>query len=419
MNFLLNVNIAVALLKSRKKQTIIAAVGVMFSITMFITLLGFMNGLNAMLDSLILNRTPHIRLYNELKPAGKQPIEISLNSNHTMHVIQSVKPSSKSLNIRNYQSVLSSVLADERVLGTSPKLSVQVIYNVGPTDMAGVVNGVDLQKEMDLFFFKDYVPEGNPIWAEQIPNSIILGKVAAEKMMAKVGDMITVSGPTGEQLSMKVVGFFQSGIQDFDKVQSYTSLETAQKLMGKNSQYITDLQIKLKDLQAAPQMAKEYAMKYDVDAIDLQTANSQFETGTKIRSIISYAVGITLLIVAGFGIYNILNMMIYEKMDTIAILKATGFSGPDVRMIFLFIAMFIGLSGALLGLVFGFALSSLVDLVPFNVPALPTVTSLPVDYNPKFYIIGAIFGTITSYFAGYFPSRKASQIDPVQIIRGK
>jgi lipoprotein-releasing system permease protein len=61
----------------------------------------------------------------------------------------------------------------------------------------------------------------------------------------------------------------------------------------------------------------------------------------------------------------------------------------------------------------------LVDLVPFNVPALPTVTSLPVDYNPKFYIIGAIFGTITSYFAGYFPSRKASQIDPVQIIRGK
>ena len=74
-------------------------------------------------------------------------------------------------------------------------------------------------------------------------------------------------------------------------------------------------------------MAKEYSTLYDVDTEDIQTANSQFETGSTVRSLISYAVGITLLIVAGFGIYNILNMMIYEKMDSIAILKATGFSG--------------------------------------------------------------------------------------------
>jgi lipoprotein-releasing system permease protein len=58
--------------------------------------------------------------------------------------------------------------------------------------------------------------------------------------------------------------------------------------------------------------------------MDYQTANSQFETGSTVRSI-SYSVGIVLLIVAGFGIYNILNMMIYEKMDSIAILKAQGF----------------------------------------------------------------------------------------------
>lgn len=85
----------------------------------------------------------------------------------------------------------------------------------------------------------------------------------------------------------------------------------------------------------APEAAKEYRTKFSVDAIDAQTANSQFETGSNVRSIISYAVGITLLIVAGFGIYNILNMMIYEKMDSIAILKATGFSGNDVKWIFI------------------------------------------------------------------------------------
>ena len=59
--------IAVTILRAKLRQSIVAAVGVMFSITMFVTLLGFMNGLNGLLDGLILNRTPHVRLYNELK----------------------------------------------------------------------------------------------------------------------------------------------------------------------------------------------------------------------------------------------------------------------------------------------------------------------------------------------------------------
>jgi lipoprotein-releasing system permease protein len=73
-----------------------------------------------------------------------------------------------------------------------------------------------------------------------------------------------------------------------------------------------------------------------------------------LERLISYAVGITLLIVAGFGIYNILNMMIYEKMDSIAILKATGFSGKDVQKIFIGIAITIGLFGGMLGLLVWF-----------------------------------------------------------------
>jgi hypothetical protein len=60
-------SIALTLLRAKLRQSIMAAVGVMFSITMFVTLLGFMNGLNHLLDGLILNRTPHVRLYNELK----------------------------------------------------------------------------------------------------------------------------------------------------------------------------------------------------------------------------------------------------------------------------------------------------------------------------------------------------------------
>lgn len=73
--------------------------------------------------------------------------------------------------------------------------------------------------------------------------------------------------------------------------------------------------------------------------------------------------------------------MIYEKMDAIAILKATGFSGLDVNNIFLFIALTIGFSGGLLGLLFGFLISLGIDQVPFETKSLPSVTTYPVNYN--------------------------------------
>ena len=223
----------------------------------------------------------------------------------------------------------------------------------------------------------------------------------------------------GERFPLKVVGYFQSGIQEYDKVQCYASVSTIQKLAGKTSNYITDIQVKLKDIGSAPAIANEFGKLFNIDTEDIQTANSQFETGTFIRTLISYAVGITLLIVAGFGIYNILNMMIYEKMDSIAILKATGFSGRDVKRVFLLIALSIGFFGGLVGLLIGFMLSSIIDQIPFITAALPTIKTYPINYNPLFYLIGSSFSLVTTYLAGWFPARKASKIDPVVIIRGK
>ena len=419
MNSKLIYRIAKALMLARWKQTLVAAIGVTFSITMFVTLLGFMNGLNDLLDSLILNRTPHIRLYNEVKPSVKQPINESVDYKDKKNFITSIKPNSSRIEIYNVTSIIKTLKQDKRVIGVAPKISAQVFYNVGETDLTGVINGIDPFVENKLFSFHEYVTTGNFMDVVNIPNSIILGKVAAEKMLAEIGDLIQVTTPKGERMQLKVVGYFQSGLQDIDKVQSYCSIATTQKLLGKTNNFITDLQLKLTDMTAAPRIAKEYQKLFEIDAIDIQTANAQFDTGSSIRTLISYAVGITLLIVSGFGIYNILNMMIFEKMDSIAILKATGFSGREVKYVFITIGVLIGLIGGLFGLLFGFGFSVLIDNLPFNTAAMPTVTTFPVNYNPKFYIIGTMFSIITTYLAGYFPAKKASKIDPVIIIRGK
>jgi lipoprotein-releasing system permease protein len=419
MKIKLIAQISAALLRARLKQTMVAAFGVTFSITMFITLLSFMAGLNDLLDNLILNRTPHVRLYNEIGPSQIQPIAKSTAYPGAYHFVKHVKPKNELLEIRNSEAIIKALKTDPNVRGVAPKIMVPIFYNVGAINLTGVINGIDVDAENRLFTFQDYVVQGKTIDLKNTPNSIILGIGAARKMLVQIGDNIQITTSDGTRFPLKVVGFFQSGIDEVDKVQSYATLATTQKILGKPASYVTDIQIKLFDMTSAPTLAKKYSTLFEVDAIDIQTANAQFETGSSVRTLISYAVGITLLIVAGFGIYNILNMMIYEKMDSIAILKATGFSGKDVNALFITIALTIGLVGGALGLVFGFGLSAVIGEIPFNTASLPTVKTYPINYNPKFYLIGAVFSIITTYLAGYFPSKKASKIDPVDIIRGK
>ena len=419
MNIRLIFRISRALLLARWKQTLVAAIGVTFSITMFIALLSFMAGLNDLLDGLMLNRTAHIRLYNEIKPNVNQPVNISNDFKYSYNFIRSVKSGSNRQEIYNSGAIIQALKTDKRVTGIAPKITAQVFFNDGSIDLTGIISGIDVQEESKLFHFNDYVISGNPLDIKNISNSIILGSGLADKLIAGIGDVVQVTTVTQQRFPLKVVGFFQSGVQELDKVQSYASIGTVQKILGKPNNYITDIQIKLRNLNEAPTIAKEYALLFQADAEDIQTANAQFETGSFVRTLISYLVGITLLIVAGFGIYNILNMMIYEKMDSIAILKATGFSGADVNYIFMVIALSIGLFGGLLGLLFGFLLSLVIDQIPFITASLPTVKTYPVSYNPVFYFIGSSFSIITTFLAGWAPARKASRIDPVIIIRGK
>ena len=419
MNTKLIIDIAINLIRARLKQSVVAAVGVTFGIAMFVTLLGFMNGLNNLLDGLMLNRTPHVRLYNEVKPSPDQPVLISKDYKNTTNFIQSIKPKDRGREIYNSKAIINILKQDKRVIDVAPKVTAPVFFNAGSIEIAGVVNGIDVPAEEHLFKVSDYIIEGNVFDLNNENNTIIIGKGLAEKMLVKIGDVIKITTIKGGLVSLKIVGVMQIGIAEIDNTMSYTSLRTAQMLLGESASYITDIQVKLTDVLMAPEVAKEYQAKFKTDVIDAQTANSQFETGSSVRSIISYAVGITLLIVAGFGIYNILNMMIYEKMDSIAILKATGFSGNDVKWIFISLSLIIGVVGGLFGLLFGFGLSNIIDAIPFETASLPTIKTYPIDYKYTYYVIGFTFAVCTTTIAGLFPALKASKIDPVEIIRGK
>jgi lipoprotein-releasing system permease protein len=419
MNLRLILSISKTHLLSRKKQSIIAALGVTFGIGTYIIMMGFMNGLNGLLDGLILNRTPHIHLYNEIRVSEKQPIDRSIFFGNKERFVRSVKPMQSQTRIHNAIPLMHFLEKQPYTKGVTAQVKAQAFYLGGSIQLNGSITGVDVMKEATLYNLNDYIIEGSCHALQSNENGILIGAGVAKKLSLAVGDVVQLASTKGEIIALKIEGLYQSGLADIDNIQSYVNLKTAQRLMGEGTNYITDVNIKLYAIEKAPALAKDMEQLFHLRAIDIQQANAQFETGSSIRTMISYAVSITLLIVAGFGIYNILNMLIYEKMNDIAILKATGFSGNDVKYIFISQAIIIGLVGGILGLIIGYGVTVIIDHTPFDTQALPTLKTFPVVYDPKYYIIGILFAMIATFFAGYLPSRRAEKMDPVDIIRGQ
>ena len=418
-NWKLILSISKTHLLSKFKQTATASLGVTFGIGAYITLVCFMTGMNKMLDDLILNQTPHIHIYNEIKATKHQPITLLKEFKENIHTIQSVRPKQSQKKIQNALPILKLLNGDERVKKALPQLKTQIFYIAGSIELGGNLTGVNILEEAKIFNIRDYIVEGSAEALYSNINGILLGIGIAKKMSLKVGDRVQISTINGDIFPLKIVGFYQSGIADLDAIQSFSNIKTVQRIMGKTDNFITDINVKLYNIENAFSMAKQFEKQFNLTAVDIKTANAQFETGTTIRNLITYAVSITLLIVAGFGIYNILNMLIYEKMNDIAILKATGFSGKDVQLIFMSEAMIIGVVGGILGLIVGFILSHIIDLIPFETEALPTIKTYPINFNSWYYLIGMVFALISTFLAGYLPSQKAKKIDPVTIIRGQ
>ncbi|MEN8790090.1 MAG: FtsX-like permease family protein, partial [Flavobacteriaceae bacterium] len=372
-NWKVILQIAKTHLVTKMKSTVTASLGVTFGIGAYITLVSFMTGLNKMLDDLILNQTPHIHLYNEIEPSAQQPVALYREFEEAINIVHSVKPKKSQRKIHNALPILNYLRQKENVKGASPQLRAQIFYLSGSIEIGGNLIGIEVMEEIRLSNFQDYIVKGSAEALLNSENGILLGSGLADKMSLSIGDRVQISTVKGDVFPLKIVGIYQSGIADIDNIQSYTNLKTVQRIQGEAENYITDINIKLFDLAEAVPMARQLQKQFNVKATDIIAANAQFETGSNIRNLITYAVSVTLLIVAGFGIYNILNMLIYEKMKDIAILKATGFSGKDVQLIFMSQAMIIGLVGGAIGLIIGFVLSRVIDRIPFETEALPTI----------------------------------------------
>jgi lipoprotein-releasing system permease protein len=403
-------------LLSRPRQTIVAMLGVTFGIGMFIAMVSLMTGLNNFTEELTMTSSPDIHIYHDV--TQDRPSIVGEQNPGGLNYVHNQKPKKETAKIRSALHIAEILRKDERVSGVAPMLASQVFYNFGAVQLNGSIFGVDILEEDKLFDLRSKMKSGRIEDLKASHDGIIMGSGLAKKLNTRTGERVIITTPQGYTMTLKIVGLFQMGIGTVDNVRSYANISTVQTILQQDKSYVTDINIKLRDLHQAKAIAPEYQKTFHYKAEDWETANATFLTGVIIRNILTYSVSITLLVVAGFGIYNILNMTIYSKIKDIAILKAMGFSGTDVKNIFLIQALVIGLIGSVVGLGIGYGLSLLISQAPFNGGDVISLDHLPVNFDPFYYVIGMIFGVSTTALAGYMPSRKASKVDPIEILRG-
>jgi lipoprotein-releasing system permease protein len=410
----INYQIAATYLWSKVKQTIVALLGVTFGISMYVFMNSFMSGVNLAQNRLAFSTLAHVRIYND-RPADRSDLVSRVYPAGTIANIRNRKIIKYTDGIKNSTEIIHYLHSLPIVQTVAPEVNINVFFkNVG-NKVNGTLSGVDVANEDRLFLMSQLMVRGN--WKDLAgrPDGIITGAELAKSLSLKVDDNLNILTADGVSHTYKVIGIFQTNLSSVDKTKAYLSIAATRQLLAENQDYVTDIQVNVIDFKLANQLVSQIAplIPYKVESWSM--ANAQLEAGSNLRDVIAVAVSMTILLVAGFGIYNIMNMTINEKIREIAILKAMGFSGFDIRRIFLTMSSVIGFVGGLIGMGLGYLVSRLVNQVPFNVAGLAT---LPMDYDPRDYILAFSFGLVTTFVAGYFPSRKASRIDPVTIIRG-
>lgn len=401
-------------LTSKFRQLLVAVLSVMFGISMYIFMNGFMSGVNNAQSEITFTSMAHIKIYNDLK--DEVPVLLPKpEDENTIQMVNNARNIQYTEGIKNTEPIVEAIKDFKQVTGITEQLNETVFLRNGITQQNANLSGVEVENEDKLFGTSQYMKEGNFFDLEKRSDGIILGTKLSKNLGVGMGNNITIITSSGISKVYKVIGLIETGSSSVDKSRAIVSIHTARQLFSKNRSYATEILVNVRDYNKADEVAKVMASVTDYKVEPWMEGNSQLDSANILRDILAIAVSLTILIVAGFGIYNIMNMTVNEKIKEIAILKAMGFNGKDIVEIFLTQSIVIGFIGGIVGMIFGNIISRIISHIPFKIASLST---LPMDFNTSDYIMAFVFGIIITLIAGYLPARNASKVDPVEIIRG-
>lgn len=403
-----NSSIAKTYVVSNKRLTAVAVMGVLLGMSVYIFMNSLLVGFDKSANDSIFSSMAHIRVYK-----NDEISKVLKSDSVSQSLIVNPKVVPQNNTIINPKMVGATILTLKDVTVVTPQVNASVFFNNGKSQLPGMAYGILPDEANRMYDIKSTIVDGNFEMLSSNPNGIIVGSGIAEKINLAINDKINLTSSKGVNRTFNVVAIFKSNNSKIDDSKSYINLAASQQLLKERNTYITDINVNIKDPQQAAKVAKQISQITGYTAEGWKEANESMMAAFRMRTIVITFVSFTILLVAGFGIYTILNMTISQKINDIAILKAMGFKGKDVVRIFVMQALSIGAMGVISGILAAIGMVAIMKSVYVG----GDIGYFPIDFEPMQFVKGAVIGLIITFFAGYMPARKAANIDPVEILR--
>lgn len=406
-------DIAVTHIVGRGRQTIVAVLGVAVGVGFSIAMAALMQGGQDDFIRQLVDTMPHVDITDEHRTARRQPAEDVFTS----VAISGLRPRD------DRRGIINPTAATARLESWVPgrfaeSLKAQGVIRYSSREVGAAIIGIDPEREPGVSPIVEDFVKGSFAALTAGGNNVVIGETMAGRLGAGLGDTITAVSSEGLTRDFKIVGLFHTGTTARDEGEAYLLLKNAQILSARPNA-INEIRIKLDDPNHAPDVARRAEAELGYKAVAWQEANESILEALVVRNVIMYTVVGAIMLVAGFGIYNIISTITHEKARDIAIMKSLGFPESDMRRMFLLEGMAIGAAGSAIGCAFGLSMTYALSLIRFEIAATgQEITRLPIAWSALHYVIASAFALGSAAVAGYLPARRAAHLNPVEIIRG-
>lgn len=406
--------IALKHLLARKRQSLVSLLGIILGVAFFLAIAALMQGSENDFIRRLVDNSPHITIEAQYRNPRLQPAERYYSGGAIE--LRNVKPLTETRGLRGYAQTLAYIRS---LPGTqvSPVLTGQTLVNFAGLDIAITLNGMIPEEISTVSTIAQYLQQGSLAALSANPDGIIVGAELVRRMSLQMGENITVATASGQRRAFKIVGIFRTGRANYDETQAYADLSRVQALLNRANR-VNSLILKLADPHQARTLAATIERQIGYKCVSWQESSEDLLNTLVIRNVILYTVVSAVLIVAAFGIYNVISTVVLEKQRDIAILKAMGFRGYEIERLFLIQGGVLGLVGCGIGLPLGSALMWALMQVTFKPPGSSQPISIPIDWGWPQFAIAAAFALLSALLAALLPARKAAHVQPVDVLRG-
>lgn len=410
----LTVDIALGHLGRRRRQTVVSVLGVAMGVGFFIAMASLMQGFQDYFKTKVIDVSPHIVMKDEYRVAPLQPVERLYGAGAVE--LSGLKPRDERRGIRNAKAKLGAI-AETPGLAAAPTLRGQVFLRYGGKDVSAALIGIEPASERRVSNLERDLIAGTLDALQTASNGIILGEGLAQKLGAAMGNNLTAVSPEGVTLNVKVVGIFRTGITSMDNGEAYALLKKVQVLEGRIN-VINQINMRLADVTRARALARAIEDRFGYRTESWEEVNQNVLGIFVIQNAIMYSTVGAILVVAAFGIFNIISTVVLEKTRDIAILKSIGLGEGDIQAIFLVEGLCVGLAGMLLGWGLGYVLVEILASLEFRTEGFVRTQGFVLYRWWGHYAMAGGFALLAAGLAALLPARKAARVNPVDIVRG-